>query len=131
MQTIFRSIGVILLGFMVNALLSVLTDFLLESIGVLPDPSKGLFETWAIILVLFYRAVYAILAGFIVASLIGKKAFLHVIILGLVGTVITLVAIANPTFDEKAPLWFGYSLAVMILPMLWLGAKIEANWRVK
>jgi hypothetical protein len=42
-KNIFKSIGVILLAFIVNALLSMLTDFLLESIGVLPNPQKGLF----------------------------------------------------------------------------------------
>ncbi|HEY0656036.1 MAG TPA: hypothetical protein VGD65_23035 [Chryseosolibacter sp.] len=123
----FKSMGVILLGFMVNALLSIITDFLLESVGILPDPSRGLFETWAIILVLFYRSGYAILAGFVVARLAPDRAVPHVLILGVIGTVITILAVSNPAFAGKAPLWFGYTLAFLTIPMLWLGAKIQVS----
>jgi hypothetical protein len=127
-KNIFKSIGVILLAFMVSALLSMLTDFLLESIGVLPNPQKGLFETWAILLVLFYRGVYTIVAGFIVAKLAPTKPTLHAIILGIIGTVITVIAASNPSFAEKAPLWFGYTLAGITIPCIWLGVKIKQNW---
>ncbi len=81
-----------------------LTDFLLESIGVLPNPQKGLFETWAILLVLFYRGVYTILAGFIVGKLSPVKPLLHAVILGIVGTIITILATSSPSFADKAPL---------------------------
>jgi hypothetical protein len=124
------SIGVLLLAFVVNALLSVMTDFLLESIGVLPDPSKGLFETWAIVLVLFYRGMYTIFTGFIIAKLAPSRAVLHALILGFIGAVITILAVSNPSFAEKAPLWFGYTLAAITIPCMWLGVKIQGNWRM-
>lgn len=127
-RNIFKSIGVILLGFVINALLSIITDFLLESIGVLPDPSKGLFDTWAIVLVLFYRGIYAVFTGFIVAMLAPGNAMLHAMILGVIGTAITLMAVSDPAFAEKAPLYFGYTLAAITIPCLWLGVKIRANW---
>jgi len=127
-KNIFKSIGVIILAFVVIALLSVLTDFLLESIGVLPNPEKGLFETWAILLVLFYRAVYTILAGFIIARFAPNKPMLHAIILGVIGTAITLLAVSNPEFAQKSELWFGYTLALMTIPCLWLGVKIQLSW---
>lgn len=72
-NSIFKSIGIILLAFVVIALASTLTDFLLESIGVLPNPKKGLFEKWAILLVLVYRGIYTINAGFMVAKLAPTK----------------------------------------------------------
>lgn len=127
-NNIFKSIGVMLLAFVVNALLSVVTDFLLESIGVLPDPSKGLFDTSAIILVLSYRAMYTILAGFLVAKLAPGKPMLHAVLLGIIGTTITLLAVSSPSFADKAPLWFGYSLAAITIPCMWLGARIQRSW---
>jgi hypothetical protein len=72
-KSVFKSIGVIILAFVINAMLSMLTDYLLESIGVLPDPNEGMFGTGYILLVLFYRAIYTILAGFIVAKLAPNK----------------------------------------------------------
>jgi len=128
---IFKSIGVILLSFVVITLLSMLTDYLFESIGVLPNPQKGLFETWAILLVLFYRGVYTIFAGFIVAKLALNKPLLHAIILGIIVTLITVMAASSPSFAEKAPLWFGFTLAAITIPCLWLGVRINQSWNEK
>lgn len=128
---IFKSIGVILLAFVIIALLSALTDFLLESIGVLPDPEDGLFETWAILLVLSYRTIYTVFAGFIIARFAPDKPMLHAIVLGVIGTSITFLAVNNPDFAQKSKLWFGYTLAAMTMPGLWLGVKIQQNWTRK
>jgi len=128
---IFKSIGVILLAFVVITLLSMLTDYLLESIGVLPNPQKGLFEKWAILLVLFYRGVYTIFAGFLVAKLAINKPMLHAIILGIIITLITVMAVSSPSFAEKAPLWFGFTLAAITIPCLWLGVRIKESWNEK
>lgn len=130
-MNILKSIGVILLAFMVNALLSVLTDFLLEQIGVLPNPEKGLFETWAILLVLSYRAIYTVFTGFIIARFAPNKPMLHALILGIIGTVITLLAVNNPEFVQKSKLWFGYTLAAITIPCLWLGVKIQESWTTR
>jgi nitrate/nitrite transporter NarK len=130
-KNIFKSIGVILLAFIINALLSVVTDFLLESIGVLPAPEKGLFDTWAIILVLFYRGGYTILTGFIIAKLAPRKAMLYAIIVGIIGILITVIATNSPAFADKAPSWYGYTLAAITIPCLWLGVRIQSGWNKK
>jgi len=130
-MNILKSIGVILLAFVVNALLSVLTDFLLERIGVLPNPERGLFETWAILLCLFYRAIYSVLAGFIIAKLAPNKPMLHALILGVIGVAITLLSVSNPEFAQKSKLWFGYTLAAITIPCIWLGVKIQQSWTKK
>lgn len=130
-MNMFKSIGVILLAFIVNALLSVLTDFLLETIGILPDPEKGLFETWAILLSLSYRVIYTIVAGIIIARLAPGKPMMHALILGIIGVTITLLAVTNPEFAQKSKLWFGYTLAAITIPSLWLGVKINLNWNKK
>jgi nitrate/nitrite transporter NarK len=127
-RNVFKSIGVVLLAFVINALLSIITDFLLESIGVLPDPEKGLFDTGAILLALSYRCIYTILAGFIVAKFAPGKPVLHAMIVGIIGTAITIIAVNNPSFADKAPLWFGYTLAAITIPSLLLGVKIQENW---
>jgi hypothetical protein len=127
-NNVLRSIGVLLLAFVVNGLLSAGTDFLLESIGVLPDPSEGLFETWAIVLVLFYRGVYTIFTGFLIARLAPSKPVVHALILGLIGIVITILATNSPAIAAKSPMWFGYTLAVITIPCMLLGVKIRENW---
>jgi hypothetical protein len=56
---------------------------------------------------------------------------LHAIILGAIGTLITILATNSPDFADKAPLWFGYTLAASILASFWLGVKIQQNWTAK
>ena len=128
MKNVLKSIGVILLAFISITLLSITTDFLLESIGILPDPNKGLFDTRAIILVLAYRGIYTIFAGFIIAKLAPSKPILHAIILGAIGIIITVLATTEPSFSDKAPLWFGYTMAAITIPCLWLGVNIQLSW---
>ena len=127
-KNIFKGIGAILLAFVASALLSILTDYLLEAIGVLPNPEKGLFETWAILLVLFYRGAYTILAGFIVAKVAPNKPMLYAVILGIIGTTITVISNSRPEVADKAPLWYGYTLAAITIPCLWLGVRIKQHW---
>ena len=74
MKNIFRSIGVVLLAFVSGALLSVLIDFLLESIGVLPPPSESLHDTGMILLVFFYRGIYTIFSGYLVTRFAPNKS---------------------------------------------------------
>jgi hypothetical protein len=127
-NNVLKSIGVLLLAFVVNGLLSAVTDFILESIGVLPDPSKGLFETWALLLVLFYRGAYAIFTGYLIARLAPSKPMLHALILGVIGTMIVLLAMTNPTVAEKAPMWYGYTLAAITIPCMMFGVVINKSW---
>jgi hypothetical protein len=127
-NNVLKGIGVLLLAFVVNGLLSVVTDFILESIGVLPDPSEGLFETWAILLVLFYRGAYTILTGFLIARLAPSKPRLHALILGVIGTMTVLLAMTNPTVAGKAPMWYGYTLAAITIPCMIFGVVINKSW---
>jgi hypothetical protein len=69
--------------------------------------------------------------GFIVAKFAPNKPMLHAILLGVIGTVITVAATNSPSFEDKAPLWFGYTLAAITIPSLWLGVKIQQNWSSK
>lgn len=127
-NNVFKSIGVVLLGFMAGALLSVMTDFLLESIGVLSSPDKGLFITWQIILVLAYRGIYTVFTGALVAKLAPNKPLQHALFLAGIGVVLTVLATLDPEFASKAPLWFPYTLAAITIPCTWLGVRIALSW---
>jgi hypothetical protein len=67
--------------------------------------------------------------GFIISKLAPAKPTLHAIILGLIGTAITIMATTNATFANKAPLWYGYTLAAITIPCLWLGVNIQLSFR--
>jgi len=125
---LFKSIAAILVGFFVSALLATITDLALETTGVISSPAEGLFIPWMIVLVIFYRSAYTVLSGFVVAKLAPSRPMLHAMILGIIGVALTLVG-THTIAVGKAPLWFGYSLAILALPSLWLGVKIAMNYQ--
>jgi hypothetical protein len=49
-------------------------------------------------------------------------------VLGIIGTAITIAATVTPSFAEKAPLWFGCTLAFITIPCLLLGVKMQQSW---
>ena len=118
-----KSIGAVAAGFVAVFVLSVGTDALLERLGVFPNPDKGLFITWMLLLAVAYRSLYTIFGGFLTALLAPGRPMRHAIILGLIGLVFAIVGtIANL---GKGPLWYPLSLVVVTLPTVWLGARLK------
>ena len=122
-KTTFKSIGAILAGFITVVILSIVTDFILETLGVFPPPVKGLFTTWMLILALLYRSAYTVLGGYITAKLAPDRPMRHAIILGLIGIIAaTLGAVAGWNLSQH---WYPIALIITALPCTWLGGKLK------
>ncbi len=122
-KNIFKSIGAILAGIIVGAILSIGTDFVLETTGVFPSPGKGFFIWWMLMLALAYRGAYTVAAGYVTASLAPNQPMRHVIILGIIGVVVTILgSIAN---WENSSAWYPIALILITLPCTWLGGKFH------
>lgn len=123
-MNILKSIGAVLAGFISVAVLSVATDYLLETLGIFPAPSEqGLFITWMLALALFYRSAYAIVGGYITARLAPQNPKGHVItlaILGFIGGVVGVVAGWNLS-DH----WYPIALALTGPAFVWLGGWLK------
>ena len=76
MRSIFKSIGAGLAGILVGALLATATDFVLESLGILPKDNLYV-ATWLIWAVLAYRTIFTILGCFVTAKLAPSRPMLH------------------------------------------------------
>ncbi len=121
-QTIFKSIWAVVAGAFAGALLSVGTDILLEGFHVFPSIGNGLFIPWMLALALFYRGVYTILGGYITAKLAPHRPMRHVLILGTIGTIVTIIGtIAAWDLSDH---WYPIGLVLITLPCVWLGAKL-------
>lgn len=122
-MTMLKSIGAILAGFVVGGGLSVATDTVLEALHVFPPLSEGFFITWMVTLALVYRSIYNVIGCYVTAALAPNKPMLHVMIIGVVGFILTIIGtIVNA---DKGPLWYGITLAVLALPSAWLGATLQ------
>ena len=125
MNTTMKSIGAVLAGMLVTAIISIATDSVLEGLGIFPPPSQGLFVTWMLALALFYRSVYAVAGGYVTAKLAPSNPMKHVLILGLIGTAVSIVG----TFVgwDLSDHWYPIALVFTSLPCVWLGGKLQTK----
>jgi hypothetical protein len=123
-----RSVGAVVVGFIVTALLSVGTDAVMHASGVYPpwgeQMAGGLF-VWATV----YRIVFTVLGGYLTAALAPRRPMSHVMALGAVGTLAATVGAvatwnAGPAFGPK---WYPLLLVVTALPCVWAGGVLHAR----
>jgi hypothetical protein len=122
-KTLLRSIAAILAGFIAGGALSVGTDSLLQALGIFPPLDEGFFIPWMIVLAIVYRSAYNVFGCYVTAALAPKKPMLHVMAIGVVGLILTVIG--TITHADKGPLWYGISLAILTLPSAWLGATLR------
>lgn len=124
MKNILKSIGSIIVGFVVVAVLSVITDAVLEGLHFFPGVNHPeAYVWWMLLIALLYRSVYAVVGGYITALLSPAKEMRNVIILGIIGTAAaTLGFLANL---DKGNIWYPILLAVLSFPCVWLGGKLR------
>jgi hypothetical protein len=129
MKNFFKSIGAVVAGFLTVAILSVVTDVILEKMGVFPPVTQsGEYANWMLFFALVYRTVYTVLGGYITAALAPSRQMRHVIILGTIGLVFaTLGTIAN--WDKTGPSsnWYPILLVILSLPSVWVGGKVKTR----
>lgn len=118
-----RSIGSVLAGFVTVFALSVGTDIVMESTGVLPPPSQPEdYVTWMLVLALAYRTVITVFGGWVTAKIAPVPKMKNVMALGIIGTVGGIVGIfAGWQYGNH---WYPIALAVLAYPSVWLGGKL-------
>ena len=122
----WRSVGAVVAGFLVTALVSVGTDAVMHATGVFPpfgEPmTDGLF-VWA----LAYRLLCTVLGGWVTAALAPSRPIAHVVVLGAIG-VVAATAGAVPTWNAGpafGPKWYPVLLIVTALPCVWAGGMLR------
>ncbi len=121
MNTI-KSIFAVIAGFLTVALLSTITDTLLEKVGVFPSLTTGSFSTGLLALALLYRSIYAVVGGYVVARLAPSNAQRHVIILGILGIIGGVIGVIFGW--NLSAHWYPIALAVTAFPLVWFGGKL-------
>jgi hypothetical protein len=125
----FRSIGTVFAGLVAVVVLSLLTDFVVETTGVLPsrplhDWRQGLIE-------LAYRSIYVVLGSYIAARLAPNGPMEHALALGAVGFVLSILSAVATWNMNLAPAWFTLGLIALVLPCTWLGGKLGGSLGAK
>ena len=123
-KNLFKSFVAIILGFFVVAILSIVTDSILEKLKVFPPQSNPeAYVTWMLALTLFYRSIYTIIGGYITAKLSPNHPMRHVIILMIIGGIGGVAGAINGW--NLGNHWYPVSLAITGPIFVWIGGKLN------
>lgn len=124
-RRIGRSIGAMLAGVVVGALLSAGTDAVLQKTGVFPTSNQPMGDM-LLLLATAYRTVYGIAGSYVTARLAPNRPMQHALALGALGSAIGIVGVVmtwgQPTVVGHE--WYPIALTVLALPQSWLGAVL-------
>lgn len=123
-----KSIGAVLAGFLTVAVLSIVTDAILEKTGIFPSYESQMqfgSPVWLLVTALIYRSIYTLIGGFVTAKLSPVKPMRQVIILGIIGTIAATAGIIGGW--KLGNQWYPIALAVTGFPLIWLGGKLSLN----
>ncbi|MGZ6042141.1 MAG: hypothetical protein ACXWKW_08095 [Asticcacaulis sp.] len=127
MGRIGRSFLALLAGFVVNIVLTIVTDLILHVASILPAQGSPINDVQSALAAL-YRTVYAVLGSYLVARLAPGRPMGHALLGAAIGMVLaTLGAVATWNLN-LSPHWYPVSLIVLALPAGWAGARI---WKGK
>ncbi len=121
---IFKSIAAVSAGLITVIALSIVTDIAMETIGIFP-PRNQVYPTGMLVLALLYRCLYGIMGGYVTAKLSPSNPVRHAVILGIIGTLISLMG-AIVSWNLSAN-WYPVALVITALPCTWLGGRLWAG----
>lgn len=121
-KTTLKSIAAILAGFITGALLSIGTDFLMEKLGVMSAANFKQTSLSILLLVIAYRFIFNVIGCYITAALAPNKPMKHVMIIGIIGTVLSIAG-ALAMWDQAIP-FYNIAIILISLPSAWLGGQL-------
>jgi hypothetical protein len=122
---VLRSIGAVLAGVLANIVIVGAIEFALRAAGIYPPMFQPMADPlWA--LALTNRIAFAIVGGFLTARLAPAMPMRHVMVLGGIETVLSvLFVLANWSKGPAyGPHWFGISVTMTALPLAALGGLL-------
>ena len=129
-KSILKSIGAVIAGYLVSAILTAIT---IAALGALFPASYNPENIGWVIFNVIYGCAFAVVGGYVVARLAPSRPFVHATVLGVlmaIFAVLTGMAVsAAPPSPEyvNQPGWYYPVLAITVLPSILLGAWMYAR----
>jgi hypothetical protein len=124
---ILKSIGAVIAGYLVSAVLTAVT---ISALGVLFPGSYQPENTGWVVFNVIYGCLFAVIGGYVAARLAPSRPFRHALILGILmalfATLTGYMVSVTPPSPQYAlqPDWYYPVLAITVLPSILLGAWI-------
>lgn len=120
-----RSVLAVFLGVLAVFVFSLGTDQIMHMLGVYPPWGEPMRETGDNLLALSYRIVYGVVGGYVTAHFAPRKPMGHAILLGVVGTILSLFGAIGAMSMDLGPVWYPLALVLTALPCAWLGGLVH------
>ncbi|MDL5514881.1 hypothetical protein QSE00_23930 [Arenibacter sp. M-2] len=121
-KSTFKSIVAILAGFVLGATLSLATDFLFDKLGIMSMDNFKETSAIIILVVIVYRFAFNVIGCYLAAKLAPSNPMKHVIIMGTIGTVLSILG--SLTMWDLVIAWYNISIILIALPSAILGGKL-------
>jgi hypothetical protein len=118
-----KSIWAIAAGVIFIVVVSTLADAVLHAVGVYPPPDQPIDDKLSL-LATSYRFAISVAGAWLTARLAPSQPMKHVLILGVVGTIMGTVGVIATWNMGMGPRWYPIALAVLALPQCWAGGRI-------
>lgn len=125
-KNIPRSILSAIAGIATTFILSYGTDYILQAFGVFKADQK-LPLTGAdglILIILAYRSLYVAVGSYVTAWLAPRRPMKHVLILGILGLVFSILGAIGGMQMALGPSWYLWGLVVLSFPAALLGGYL-------
>jgi len=123
-----RSVWAVVAGILFNIVATTLVDILLHAVHVLPPMGEALDDRTSLIS-LSYRIPITILSAMLTARMAPANPMRHAMALGYAGTLLGAVGVAITWGKDMGPAWFPVSLAVLAIPLCWVGGVVYLRRR--
>ena len=118
-----RTVWAVFAGVLVTVVVTTLVDVALHMAAVFPAQGQPLSDQLAL-LATSYRIPISIGAAWLTARLAPAEPMRHVLILGVLGTVLGLVGVVATWDLGLGPRWYPILLMVLALPQCWAGGRL-------
>ncbi len=122
----FKSIRAGVVGIVVGVALSLGTDSILQYKGIIPKDNLWVAPS-IIIFIIVYRTIYNVLGAYIVGRLAPQNPMKHALVVGAIGTVVSIIGVVVCLKLHLGPLWYTIVLVVLAMPSAWLGGKLASS----
>ena len=125
-MNVLRSIGAVIGGFFVLAVLSTAMDRVLE-MTILPGLAHADASTGVWIVITAYRAVFSIFGCYLAARWAPARPMAHALVLGVIGVILS--SLGAYVMWGVGTHWYPIALIVIALPCAYLGGWLHERSR--
>lgn len=119
-----RSIGAVVVGFLLIGVLSFGGDFVIRSAAPGSFDVAGAASSPAVLVaMLAYVGVFAVFGCYLTARLAPNRPMAHALVLGALGLAFNVAG--TIAMWDTAPAWYHAVALAMVMPYAWLGGRIR------